>query len=183
MQDTILAKQMEVLNEGFSQSNMRFTLKGTERNITTSPTFGGPPAPLVEFFVKFRKGDYRSLNLYYMPNMYGGECSFPTMTGALNRQTAEFILDGCRINSHTTPGGKAPFDAGKTTIHEVGHWFGLLHTFQGGCNSTHGDFIDDTPAETKAKPEAEFGCPIGRNSCPHLPGFDPIHNYMDYTSE
>lgn len=183
MQDTILQRQMQVLNDGFAQSNIHFTLKGAERNITSPPTFGGPPGPLLEFYGKFRKGDYRSLNLYYMPGMYGGVCSFPGMAAATDPFSTEFILDGCKIASDTTPGGKSPFGSGKTTIHEVGHWFGLLHTFKGGCNATHGDYVDDTPAEAETVAEQIGDCPTGRNSCPDLPGLDPIRNYMGYSSE
>ncbi len=64
-----------------------------------------------------------------------------------------------------------------TLTHEIGHWLGLYHTFQGGC--TYGDGVDDTPPT--ANPN--FGCPAGRNSChndnPDVQ--DMIENYMDYS--
>lgn len=65
------------------------------------------------------------------------------------------------IDSATLPGGVAPYDGGITTVHEVGHWLSLFHTFEahdneaedGGCYGD-GDFIFDTPSEANAA----FGC-------------------------
>lgn len=74
--------------------------------------------------------------------------------------------------------------AGRTLTHEVGHWLGLLHTFQGGCSggtncATQGDGVCDTPPVESAS----NGCPVGKNSCtfdsPDLP--DMVRNYMDYS--
>lgn len=89
-------------------------------------------------------------------------------------------MDGCIVGSFSLPGNKPPFNQGLTAVHEVGHWLGLLHTFQGGCDGKGGDFIADTPAE---KSPSLFECPIGRDSCPDLPGLDPVQNYMDYSSQ
>jgi len=88
--------------------------------------------------------------------------------------------DGCNVIAGSMPGGNIyGYSQGKTTVHEVGHWFGLLHTFQDNtCNpSDAGDMIADTPQQSIPT----NGCPVGKDSCPNSPGLDPINNYMDYS--
>lgn len=66
-------------------------------------------------------------------------------------------------------------------MHEIGHWFGLEHTFLHGCVGL-GDGIADTPVEDISN-VGSGGCPIGRDTCPDQPGLDPVHNFMGYTDE
>ena len=72
-----------------------------------------------------------------------------------------------------------PYDLGRTTTHEVGHYLGLLHTFQDGC--ADGDLVADTPATA----QENYDCPIGQDSCPVVADgiLDMVENYMDYTDD
>lgn len=58
----------------------------------------------------------------------------------------------------------------------MGHWLGLIHTFEGGC-SEEGDLVADTPQQ--ADGDNIFECDEADDTCP-APGTDPVHNYMSY---
>jgi PKD repeat protein len=77
---------------------------------------------------------------------------------------------------------------GRTLVHEAGHYLGLYHTFQGGCQgmtasncATSGDKVCDTPPVNAPN----TGCPVSTwNTCSESPDLpDDIHNYMDYVDE
>lgn len=77
--------------------------------------------------------------------------------------------------------GTAAGSMGRTTTHEIGHWFGLYHTFNGGCGTdtcTTGDMVCDTPPVSAPN----FGCPT-INSCTNDSYPDQTENYLDYTDD
>lgn len=115
------------------------------------------------------------LQSYFLSDLGGdllGICYFPE---TLKNSTDTLRLDGCMVLAGTMPGGSTEnYDEGKTAVHEVGHWFGLFHTFQGSSCSGSGDDIQDTPAQMTST----NGCPKNKNSCPGQPGLDDINNYM-----
>jgi hypothetical protein len=75
----------------------------------------------------------------------------------------------------------APYNQGRTTTHEVGHYLGLWHTFDNGCGTTNGCYSSgDTICDTSRQSQPTFGCPGSSSSCGTA---DPIHNYMDYTDD
>ncbi|HAP63307.1 MAG TPA: zinc metalloprotease, partial [Cytophagales bacterium] len=75
----------------------------------------------------------------------------------------------------------APFDKGRTTTHEIGHWLNLRHIWgDGGCSVD--DFVSDTPVMGGSN----GGCPsFGINSCNEGSGDEPDMwmNYMDYMND
>jgi hypothetical protein len=176
--DAMIADQIAVLNEGFADTGWSFQLTATTRT-TNASWFNGCYSATVESQMKnaLRQGNAGTLNLYSC-NPSDGILGYATFPSDYRRKPK---LDGVVLLYSSLPGGDAaPYNLGDTGTHEVGHWMGLYHTFQGGCakRATGGDGVADTPAE--ASPA--FGCPIGRNTCSSA-GEDPIFNFMDYTDD
>lgn len=175
LSDEAIADQLTVLNDSFAQWGFDFELTTVDRTDNAS-WFANCATSSVEAQMKgaLRIGGADDLNIYTC-NPSGGLLGWATFPSSY---TAAPTMDGVVLLYSTLPGGSAvPYNLGDTGTHEVGHWMGLYHTFQGGCSRTN-DRVSDTPAERSSA----FGCPVDRDTCPAA-GLDPITNFMDYTDD
>ncbi|KAI0149435.1 metalloprotease [Pestalotiopsis sp. NC0098] len=196
--DDIIAAQWDILSKTYADYNITLSLASTERIVDdlagagwlvyNGTDWNNYPEEQKAFFNATRKGGYDALNLYFFaPWSPGasGYCTFPTTVGGALPQEGDeaFYTDLCEISALSMPGipaDNATLDGyyyGHVAIHETGHWFGLNHTFAGGCNEP-GDFVADTPATALV-----YDCPVSSDTCPDVPGLDPIHNFMSYTND
>jgi hypothetical protein len=177
--DDTIGAQLQAQNKGFAGSfggantGFRFQLAGVDRT-DNAEWFNAAPGSKAERDMKkaLRVGGAGTLNVYTTSGGgFLGWAYFPS-----TYKTRPY-LDGIVMDHRSMPGGPygSQFSLGFTLTHESGHWLGLYHTFQGGCNAK-GDHVDDTPFERTPT----SGCPEGKDTCKE-PGLDPIHNYMDYS--
>ncbi len=181
--DATIASQIDVLNEDFNAIN------GTNG---AGGTYCGIEFRLAGITHTFKntwyndRGNYKSelawdnnlyLNIY--TNTAGGNLGyvegFPQQ--GIHGTTNDGVVCNWQAFGRNSP--LSPYDLGRTATHEVGHYMGLLHTFQGGCGTSDcarsGDLVCDTNPESSPN---YSGC--SRSSCGSS---DPVKNYMDYSED
>lgn len=175
--------QIAEMNTAYAPYGVSFTLEGT--TFTASDAWAvGSGTDGTNLKAALRKGSYSTLNIYFQTELDGnilGVCTLPSQVPK-GSPASTYVSDGCNVNANTMPGGVITgYNLGKTAVHETGHWLGLLHTFENFSCTGSGDFIADTPMESVST----NGCPSkpAKDSCPTVAGVDPIHNYMDYSTD
>jgi hypothetical protein len=177
-------QQINVLNGAYNTWGYTFVLAGTTTT-TNAAWYNLGQGSTAERTMKstLRQGSADDLNIY--STAADGYLGWATFPDSYRRNPS---YDGVVVYDQALPGGNAVFpddqnngepdgeytyNLGDTGTHEVGHWLGLYHTFQGGCHGK-GDSVSDTPAERGPA----FEC-VQVDTCSGE-GADPIHNFMDY---
>ena len=193
-----LHEQFDLLQSSFAPAKISFEWNPDDRHVVTNDTWadGFDNQSLSE---RMREGDSNALNVWIpseaieptMPGVLGATAltEFLTSKGKILRWDKRPETHGVFITRDALPNSDGIFPRqGRVLVHEVGHWFGLLHTFEGLDCEGPGDFIDDTPQEGKI-PHSPFDTCFEEgkepNSCPeqhpNIP--DPFYNWMDYSGE
>ena len=187
--DVQIQNGITYLNEAFSgtghfntsiETNIRFKLaqRDPQGNATTGITHnesiytsmdmqnGTDGKPIDDQHVKnlnrWNPKDY--INIWIVSDVHEGTntsvAGYAYLPGVLN---ADINRDGVVMESNYF-GSSA--ENTSVLIHEIGHYFGLLHTFDGGCTNNNctidGDGMCDTPPSTF---DNTYSCSINKNSC------------------
>ena len=181
-----LARQLEVLNDGFGGSTAPAAVDTPFRFFTASIdrtrnndwyNWGDPdtdPSDNRDAKLALRIRPQKELNVY-IANLADGLLGYATFPN-----DGRIALQGVVLLNESLPGGDAaPYNEGDTGTHEVGHWLGLFHTFQNSCDLP-GDYVADTPYQFAGN--NIFFCRANDDTCPQ-PGTDPVRNFMSYGTD
>ncbi len=80
----------------------------------------------------------------------------------------------------TTGSAVAPFDGGRTTTHEIGHFLNLRHMWGHVPVGADGCDYDDLVSDTPNSDGPNYGCTPTHRSCGST---DMVQNYMDYSDD
>lgn len=114
-------------------------------------------------------GEYLNIWVCNLGSGLLGYAQFPGGAASTDGVVVDYAYFG------NTGTATAPFNLGRTTTHEVGHWLNLRHIWgDGGCA------VDDFCADTPQSDGPNYGCATGHTSCLTV---DMVENYMDYSDD
>jgi hypothetical protein len=193
--DAQIASQLRVLNKDYAavnpdksgvpapwkglvtDSRIRFTLHDVRRTRTTRNSFtwdDGVKKKSTGGIAPYKPAGH--LNVWVC-SLSGGLLGYAQFPGG------PASTDGVVVNYRafgTSGTAQAPFNKGRTTTHEVGHYFNLRHIWGDTEDCSGTDFVADTP--NAAGPN--YGTPTFPSiSCSNGPNGDMFMNYMDYVDD
>jgi len=111
----------------------------------------------------------------WVGNLAGGMVGYSSPIGG-PKETDGIAVKPTAFGTKGT--ASAPYNLGKTVVHETGHWLGLRHIW--GDATCGDDLVDDTPRQKTSN----RGCPTGiKPGCDNTPYGEMYQNYMDLTSD
>lgn len=151
---------------------------GIERRQTLVPFFTHDDAVKFETSGGLNAWDRNSYLNLWVCNLSDGLLGYAQFPGG------PAATDGVVIHyaSFGYENGPAPYNLGRTSSHEIGHWLNLKHIWgeSPSPSCSDGDFVLDTPNQLWSS----SGCPeFPHLSCFNAPNGDMFPNYMDYTDD
>ncbi|HEY4290622.1 MAG TPA: M43 family zinc metalloprotease [Puia sp.] len=116
----------------------------------------------------------RYLNIWVC-NLSGDVLGYSSIAGG-SKETDGVVI---RYTAFGTKGtAVSPYNKGRTTTHEIGHWLNLIHVWGDA------DCGDDEVADTPPQSAATYGSPSGIVvSCGNTPYGNLYMDYMDFTDD
>ncbi len=151
--------------DGITRTQTQKTSFGTNDTVKSSQTGGADPWPSDKY-----------LNIWVC-NLGGGLLGYAQFPGGPPATDGVVILHAA---FGTVGTATAPYNLGRTTTHEVGHWLNLFHIWGDRLDCTGDDLVADThkqQAPNYNKPK------FPHVSCGNGPNGDMFMNYMDYVDD
>lgn len=200
-----IQSQIDVLNEDFRRLNSDIystpsAFRGTSDDpliefcLAQQDEFGYPTTGIVRWLGSQQTWSLADIESIVKPNTIWNRNSY------LNIWTLEFTNTSL-LGYAQPPGGSAstdgvvirydafgttgnvnpPFNLGRTSTHEVGHWLNLRHIWGDENACAQDDFVADTPMQTVESSDCP-SFPTTDACSPNFPGIMFL-NYMDYSDD
>ncbi|ASE63806.1 zinc metalloprotease [Chryseobacterium indologenes] len=119
------------------------------------------------------------LNIWIVNNMTDGTLGYAYYPGTITASLDGVVIGAPYIG--TGSGTAAPYNLGRTTTHEVGHYLNLPHLWGSSNTGCQTDYSNDTPAS----PGPNFGVPTYplNRVCGGVSRSQIFMNYMDYVDD
>jgi len=178
--DSTLEEELDLVNVDFGATPFRFRLADVTRTYDNdwNGIDGSNSDDIDEAAKEMREGGSDVMNIFVTDGLcdagLGGFAQYPYEhgwypAGTFSEKDRVFLCPIVLLGSS------------RTVTHEIGHWMGLRHTFEGdSCDSGNsGDMVDDTSQHLHRGRDCDDE---RKDTCPGQSGRDPIYNYMNYSA-